>query len=246
MARQVVLAVHGFNVDRRSGRASLAEFMTLIAPSLGDALLIAVLWPGDSGVGFLSYSFEGPDADDSGHRLARRILDCVHPSARLCFAAHSMGCRVVMRCIQALLGMAAPQAIEQVCLMAAAIDRTCLTDPAARGFAGATRRTVRVSVLSSVNDQVLTFAYPVGDLLQGWLYAETDEPGLALGTRGPSFPRGFDVEAKPHVYHRPTPVGRNVDHGDYLPDGPAPSCKALAAAVFAAAAVAGVPDPPYP
>jgi Alpha/beta hydrolase of unknown function (DUF900) len=246
MARRVVIAVHGFNVDRPAGRTSLGEFMTPIAPSLGDALLIAVLWPGDSRVGFLSYSFEGTDADDSAHRLARRILDWLHPSARLCFAAHSMGCRVVMRCIQALVELGAAQTVEQVCLMAAAVDRTCLADPAVRGFAGATRRAVRVAVLSSVNDKVLTFAYPVGDLLQGWLYAETEEPGLALGTRGPSFARSFDPDAKARVYHKPTPADRGVDHGDYLPDGPHPSAKELAAAVFAAAAVAGLADPPYP
>jgi hypothetical protein len=245
MARRVVVVLHGFNVDRRDGWTSLTEFMTLVAPSLGDALLIAVLWPGDSGVGFLSYSFEGRDADDSAYRLAQRIGDWTHPSARLSFVAHSKGCRVVMRCIQALMAMRAPQTIDQVCLMAAAMDRTCLTDATVRGFAGATRRTVRVAVLSSVNDKVLSFAYPLGDLLQGWLYAETEEPGLALGMRGPSFPTDFDVSARTRVFHRPTPRDSGVDHGDYLPDGPNPSVKERSAATFAAAALAGLADPEY-
>lgn len=245
MGRRVVFVLHGFNVDRRAGRISLSEFMRLLGPSLGDALMIAVLWPGDSAAGFLSYSFEGPDADDSAHRLAQRILDWIHPSARLSLVGHSKGCRVVMRCIQALVSMTAPHVVEQVCLMAAAIDRTCLTEVAAKGFAGATRRTVRVVILSSVNDKVLTFAYPLGDLLQGWLYAETDEPGLALGTRGPAFLSGFDVEARARLCHEATPANQNVDHGDYLPDNPTPSQKELSAAAFAAAAVAGFAAPHY-
>src|SRR5215510_6681248 len=124
--RSVVFIAHGFNVDRDAGIAGLGAFMDLVAPSLGDSLLVSVLWPGDSMFGFLSYSFEGPSADDSGAVLAKRIQDWFDPTARLSFVAHSKGCRLVMRCIQDLLDNRTTHKTDQICLMAAAMDNTCL------------------------------------------------------------------------------------------------------------------------
>jgi hypothetical protein len=243
--RRVIVVVHGFNVDRSFGRATLGKFMELIAPGVGDAMQLAVLWPGDSRFGALAYAFEAPAADDSAAALSRRIQDWLDPTARLSFIAHSKGCRVVMKCIQDLRYRRVPHKIEQICLLAAAMDDDSLTNRTWYGFADATREAARVAVLSSVNDQVLNYAYPIGDLLQGWFYFASDEPGRALGYRGPIWRSGGDAEARTRLFHEATPANFGVGHGDYLPAAGVVSDKSQRTADFARAVVSNAPTPEY-
>lgn len=243
--RSVVVLVHGFNVDRDNGVRSLGGLMQLLAPALQGTLLIGVLWPGDSRARALSYSFEGNDADDTARRLAQWLATLICPTASLSFVAHSKGCRVVMRTIEHLAAAGQSRRIDQVCLLAAAIDRTSLTAPGPKAFAAVTLQATRVTVLSSVSDRVLRFAYPAGDLLQGWVYAETDEPGLALGFKGPRHRREADPAARARVHGEPIPEAAGVDHGDYLPGKPPASAKEERVAAFVAAALTGQPAPHF-
>lgn len=243
--RRVVFAVHGFNVNRDEGLASLGKFMQLLDPQMPDALQIAILWPGDSYFGPLSYPFEGTDADDTARNLANLIGAWIDPHAQLYFVGHSKGCRVIMRCIQSLRARRPAPAVAQVCLTAAAMDDTCLADRSRFGFADATSNAGRVAVLSSVNDKVLGLAYPLGDLLQGWLYAGTDEPGSALGLGGPKFPDRSDENARRHVRHEPTPRGAQVGHGDYLCSATGDATKHRQTASFVAAVFNNDPAPHF-
>jgi hypothetical protein len=245
MGRKVLFLVHGFNVSRGAGIVSLEGLMGLLAPAMPETLLVGCLWPGDSGVGAFSYPFEGPDADDTAARLAARIGDWIHPSAELAFVAHSKGCRVVLRTIDKLAQAKAPQRIAQACLMAGAVDRDCLAGPAAGSFVRATLACGRTVALSSVKDRVLMLAYPAGDLLQGWFYAETDEPGLALGYKGPTFPKDHDEQARLRVYHEAIPPAANIGHGDYLPHAVPPAAEAQRCASFSIAALTGRAEPRF-
>jgi len=134
--------------------------------------------------------------------------------------------------------------VQQVCLMAAAIDDDSLSIPRVyRAAAGAARR---VAVLASREDRVLKWAYPVGDLLQAFAFWR-DSPGLALGYHGP---RSHGADHVPvQVYAEQIPDSRKSDHGDYIP-GPSGTPAThlrnqVSAASFANAVLSGDTDPEY-
>ena len=243
--RQVMFLVHGYNVSRDAGRRALVAFIDRL-PCARDAVVFAVLWPGDHFTDFLSYSFEGDDADDSARELVKFIGDHLPRSARLCFASHSLGARVVMATIKGLATAGWRGAIDQVCLLAPAIDNDCLTDNDWRAYLAATRAAGRVAVLSSTRDNVLGCAYPAGDLLQAIFFSDTDGPGWALGYAGPT--RTPDATLAARVHHRAIPPDRGAGHGHYLP-GEQPDqvedANQRAAAAFADAVLRGDPAPDY-
>ena len=72
----------------------------------------------------------------------------------------------------------------------------------------------RLAVLSSDKDNVLKLAYPLGDLVQAFLFW-ADRAGAALGLRGPE-PAGI-LPVPANVQHVPIPSRRKARHGDYLP-----------------------------
>jgi len=94
-ARRIAFLVHGFNVSWESGRDSLRRLGAALQPSF-DGLVIAVTWPGDSGLGPLGYPWEGRDADDTGLALAKIIGEHVGDGAELSFVTHSLGARVAL------------------------------------------------------------------------------------------------------------------------------------------------------
>ncbi|MGH8245918.1 MAG: alpha/beta hydrolase, partial [Gammaproteobacteria bacterium] len=226
------------NVNRSEGRAKLSSLSASLASTVSGAR-VAVLWPGDHWVGPASYPLEGRDADDSAWELKKFITDNLRRGTRLRFAAHSLGCRVVMQVLKLIRG--GDYIIDQVCLMAAAIDNDSLA--ATAEYRPATENASRVAVLSSTQDTVLRYAYPMGDLLQAFLFSE-EEFRSALGLRGPR-PSSRPFEAIPlNVLHRAIPDGRKARHSDYLPDEP-PNANQQSAARFAAAILAGTLDVMY-
>lgn len=231
VAPRVSFLIHGFNVGLSRGRARLARLAAELEPTPAGAL-VAVLWPGDHFARGLSYAFEGRDADDSGDFLADWIARVV-PRGSLCFATHSLGARVALRAIERLAGAFS---IEQVCLMAAAIDDDALA-PGGR-HADAAARCRRIATLASRHDRVLRYAYPAGDLLAAFLSFWRDAPGLALGYRGP---RGAPANVVPCQI----PDARRARHGDYLPDAP-PRPNQRSAARYASQVLAGDGSPRYP
>jgi hypothetical protein len=239
---RVIFLVHGFNVSLRDGEQTLREFAALL-PSHRDVGLVVTLWPGDHWVGAASYPFEGRDADDTAFELARFIEDTLAPRTPISFVSHSLGGRVVLG---AMSRLSAEYPVEQVCVMAAAVDDFSLSE--ADDYRAAVERSERVGVLSSKKDKVLRFAYPAGDLLQSFLFFWREQSGLALGYHGPRSAR--DAPVPGNVLHEGIPESREVDHGDYLPADPPSDQEQLAkwrsAAIFADQVLAGREEPDYP
>ncbi|MEO1766324.1 alpha/beta fold hydrolase [Thiobacter aerophilum] len=209
--QRLLVLLHGYNVSRSEGRASLARYMDLLAAQgLSDPML-AVLWPGDGWAKALSYPFEGRDADDSAEVLWKWLSTHLKPGTRVAFAGHSLGCRVAMATARRL-ALAGTLRLDRIVLMAPAIDNDSLGQSGRFGYREGTLGAERVAVLASEQDWVLRFAYPLGDLTQTILFGE--RWGRALGLSGP-------VERDPEVLARLEPVPRadpayHVDHGDYL------------------------------
>ena len=210
LCSQVVLLVHGFNVNLANGTAELRALSANV-PALGaTTAAVAVLWPGDSIVGPLSYPFETNNADDSATALATYVDDNLPQKPRLSLVGHSLGCRVVMETARQLWIKGIP--VDQICLMAAAIDNDSL---AQTPYRPAAQFAARVGVLYSPADQVLEFAYPAGNLLSAFLHwtATTD---AALGYTGP---RGATGSVPKDVVAVAIAKNRGVEHGAYRPAG---------------------------
>jgi len=97
-----------------------------------------------------------------------------------------------------------------------------------------------LAVLASKKDKVLRFAYPVGDLLQAFVFFWKGEIGLALGYHGPKPIGKHSVPGQ--VHHVQIPDGRESDHGDYIP-GNSPNGEQLSAARFADEVLQGAITP---
>jgi hypothetical protein len=207
----IVFLVHGFNVNRADGANELTAFGRKL-DALSNGAAVAVLWPGDSSIGPLSYPFETNKADDSAVELAAFIAEALLHSARISFVAHSLGCRVVMETVRQLWIRDIP--VSQVCLMAAAIDNDSLAIAVeyqhAAQFAG------RTGVLFSPGDIVLKDAYPIGNLLSAFVHAASTTDA-ALGYSGPLAVASSQSAMPPTVQSCGIPLTDAVNHGDYLP-----------------------------
>lgn len=237
LATRVIVLVHGFNVSRASGQAQLGAFARSL-PGAADAAICAVTWPGDSWAGAAGYSFEGNDADDSAAAVARFIDRVLRPGTPLSFVSHSLGARVVFETIERLPPGRYP--VEQVCVMAPAIDDFSVSAPGI--YRDEVERASRVAVLASESDRVLKWAYPAGDLLQAFVFFWKDRTGAALGLHGPRPFEGLGVPARVKTEQIPRELG--VDHGDYLFAGE-PNDKQARAAAFANQVLAGAERPAY-
>lgn len=234
--RRLALLFHGYNVNRQQGCASLLRAVKMLQPAPSVAY-VAVLWPGDHWSGTVSYPIEGRDADDTAAALATYIGDVVARESELSFVSHSLGARVVLETLKRL---PTTYTIRQVCLMAGAVDDTCTADP--KDYRRAVSRTERVAVLASKQDRILRYAYPLGDLLQAFIFFQTDDFGLALGYHGPRRTRKHAIP--PQVYHEQIPDARGSDHGHYLPQN-SPTTNQTSAMHFARDVLRRAPSPRY-
>jgi len=237
LAPHVTFLVHGFNVSRPQGQETLARLATMLPSAAGDAV-VGVCWPGDSWANFASYPLEGNDADDTAVSLARFIDRVLLAGTPLSFVSHSLGARVVLGTVKKL-GSRYP--VSQVCTMAAAIDDDSLANP--RDYAAIMPRIGRLAVLASHKDRVLRFAYPIGDLIQAFVFFRKDRPGGALGFHG-ARPSG-NRPIPSNVLSVRVPDAPPVDHGDYFP-GDVPNAQQRRAAQFADRVLGGVHQPDYP
>ncbi|HWX78816.1 MAG TPA: alpha/beta hydrolase [Steroidobacteraceae bacterium] len=232
--RQVAFLVHGFNVNRSDGAAQLQNLAQLL-PAVGDGAVVAVLWPGDSMFGPLCYPFETNKADDSAVELAKFINDNLPQRPSVSLVAHSLGSRLVMQTVQQLKIMGVT--VNQVCLMAAAIDNDSLASTT--DYRPAAAYASRVAVLYSPCDDVLKYAYPAGNLLSAFLHW-TATAEAALGFTGPSTGSAPNGSVPGKVRATGIPAAEQVGHSDYIPNaaGP-PSDKQLAAARYANLVLSG-------
>lgn len=238
LEKSVVFLLHGYDVNFDKGKEKLSRFADSL-PSMKDAALVATLWPGDHWLGAFSYPFEWRDARDTAVQFARFIGDNLRRDVPLSFVTHSLGARVAMDTVRTICQIGFR--IEQICLMAPAVDDDSLSD--ARVYRRATNHSRRVSVLSSVEDEVLKLAYPVGDLLYTLFY-RGERWDQALGYHGPRLEPEFHQPVPENVYHVAIPSSRGADHGDYLPDE-IPNEEQKSAAFFANAALRGAQSPRY-
>ena len=177
--RDVLLGTHGFNVNRADGMSNLSHWNEWV--QLGaNGFFVGVLWPGDSRwLPVVDYPIEGNEAIRSGRLLAEYLDANFTVANSLSFASHSLGARIVLETIRNLSGTTP---VKTLTLMAAAIDDTALVNE----YADAASRVGKISVLASSRDDVLEFAFPVGNPVAGILTRGDPYWHGALGRFGPN------------------------------------------------------------
>jgi hypothetical protein len=200
--KDLLFAVHGFNVNQR---AAVSSFATLDAAlDLGESSeMIGVLWPGDWWIPVVNYPFEGEDAMDCGRRLAAFCTRHFSEARSISFLSHSLGARLVLEAALYL-----PRRVSLVCLTAGAINRDCLVAE----YAPAAANVDQICVLASHEDEVLRLAFPLGDPISNLLHDDHDFFEKALGYDGPSSAAAPLIRGSWQI-----PDGYEYDHGDYLP-----------------------------
>lgn len=199
--RDVVFAIHGFNVSMPQGACALGRLeVTLNLPA--SCQFVAVLWPGDFWLPVVNYPFEGSVAADCGGRLASYFNQRFSGAASVSFLTHSLGARVAL---EAAANLA--RKVRLICLTAGAVNYDCLTTEYARAFAN----TELISLLASRRDLVLKMAFPVGDPIADLLNFDHKPFEQALGYSGPPSPIGSTVPPWQ------IPDALDYNHGDYLP-----------------------------
>ena len=119
-AKNVIFAVHGFNVSLEHGARSLGQFERQLQLTPAD-VYFGVLWPGDYWIPAINYPFEGRDSMDCGRRLAACFTQRFNTAQSVSFVSHSLGARLVLEAVKSL-----DRRVRLVCLMAGAINRDCL------------------------------------------------------------------------------------------------------------------------
>jgi len=208
--RHVLLAIHGFNVDRAAGIACLSNWEKLLqlpAPSV----FVGLLWPGDSiWLHGLDYPEAPRVANETGRLIGPYLDSNFAGAASISFASHSLGARVLLATVSKM-----NRPVRRATIMAGAIDDDSLNTE----FQTAAARIAEISVLASNQDKVLSTAFPLGNFFGGILAAGHPWWRSALGKSGPSWPR-------PDNFKAPFEIPGNWDfgHGDYLQlDPPSPS-----------------------
>ncbi len=200
--RHVLLGIHGFNVDRASGIASLSNWEGLLQLPF-PSVFVGLLWPGDSVWAHgLDYPAEPRIANEAGALLAPFLDTGFSGAASLSFVSHSLGARVLLETASRI-----SLPVRRAIIMAGAIDDNCLDTE----FQAAAAAVGEISVLSSRKDEVLSVAFPLGNLVAGIIAEGHPWWRAALGHRGPSKPL-------PDNFEGPFQIPDNWDfgHGDYL------------------------------
>ncbi|THD77137.1 MAG: alpha/beta hydrolase [Phenylobacterium sp.] len=205
--RDVVLAIHGFNVPRPHGVGSLAALEAALALT-PNYRFFGVLWPGDFWIPVIDYPWEAAHAVTAGRYLATYLNQNFTNAASISFISHSLGGRVLLEAVQNL-----DRPAPQLCIAAGAADDDCMVVQ----YQGAKRNAGRICVLSSTEDMVLKLAYPAGDFISDVLLGDNDSPWeSALGLKGPK------PDAAPPIFEEPIPSGLGYGHGDYFPPSTPP------------------------
>ncbi len=213
--QDVFFATHGFEVNQAEGISHLTYWLQNL--QIGTAVPIGILWPGDCIVPIcVDYIWEGSEAIATGKLLATFLNEVLTGAASFSFASHSLGARVVL---QTIAGLDGPK-VRRVLLMAGAIDDDCLTNE----YAGTVTKSSGISILASLEDDVLGLAFPLGNPLQRFIDHSHPYFRTALGRSGPATPY---PSAPPLQSNWQIPQDLNYGHHDYLPGRPLPCGYAL-------------------
>lgn len=212
-ARELVVLVHGFNNHMGEAAQAYQGFRDRQYPWAGvmppalEPVLGDFFWPGDADwvglldkIDFLVYPTAVNTAPLAGQRLAKYLASLPN-LLNVDFVAHSLGCRVVLECMQAMLGMPARPNIRRVVLMAAAVPDYMVAPNGS--LAQAVAQAESVLVLHSTSDTVLHYAFPPGQTMAG---AGEGLLPTALGRRGP--PAGMPGDVLDFAI-------KGAGHGDY-------------------------------
>jgi len=206
--RDVLIATHGFNVDRADGIACLSNWGGLLQLP-PNAAFVGLLWPGDSiWAHGLDYPEEPKIANGAGELLAEFLDSQFAGVASLSFASHSLGARVILQTIQKL-----QMPVRRATVMAGAIDDNCLITE----FRDAVAKVAEFSLLSSLKDEVLSVDFPIGNFIAGIIAAGHPWWRAALGHCGPVNPRPSNVRVPFEI-----PDSWEFEHGNYLQIDSAP------------------------
>lgn len=201
--RHVLIAAHGFNVNRSDGIACLSNWNMLLQLPQPYSAFLGLLWPGDSVWAHgLDYPDEPRIANEAGALAAAFINANFQRAASISFASHSLGARVVLATISHL-----NLPVRRLVLMAPAIDDNCLTTE----FQAAAAKVGSVSVLASKKDDVLSAAFPLGNFFAGIIAAGHPWWRGALGRGGPVWPWPANFQAPFEI-----PDNWKFEHGNYL------------------------------
>jgi hypothetical protein len=207
--QHVLIATHGFNVNRADGIACLSNWEGLLQLPPGS-VFVGLLWPGDSVWAHgLDYPDEPKVADEAGALLGPFIDATFALAASVSFSSHSLGARVVLETVTNM-----QRAVRRVILMAGAVDDNCLTSE----FQTAVANVEQVSILSSKKDEVLSFCFPAGNFFAGIIAAGHPWWRGALGHGGPTNPLPANVLAPFAI-----PDNWDYQHSNYLEISPPPA-----------------------
>jgi hypothetical protein len=208
--RHVLIATHGFNVNRADGIAHLHNWESLLQLPQPNSAFVGLLWPGDSiWAHGLDYPDEPKVADAAGSLSATFIEAHFQEAASISFASHSLGARVVFATISHL-----SLPIRRVILMAPAIDDNCMT----KEFKDAAKGIAAITVLASKKDTVLSEIFPLGNIFAGIIDQGHPWWRAALGHCGPAHP--WPANFRPPFE---LPDTWKFGHGNYLQiDSPEP------------------------
>lgn len=200
--KDVLFAVHGFNVDRQEGIAALGNWEPAL--TLNGAVYVGVLWPGDSSwLHGLDYPIEGGEAVATAKMLAAFANKWLTGTLSLSFVSHSLGARVVLETVRLL-----QRRTRRVLMMAGAVNDDCLL----ADYAAAAAKIDAISVLASRQDEVLEIAFPAGNFLAGIFEQGVPYWHAALGREGPYPAAPSNLSAEWQI-----PDAWNFGHGSYLP-----------------------------
>lgn len=181
--RDVLLGTHGFNVNRADGIANLSHWSEWLRLGF-SGFFVGVLWPGDSRwVPFVDYVVEGDEAIKSGEMLAEYLAANFIGANTLSFASHSLGARTILETIRQIPDSFKSK-LKILIMMAGAIDDTCLSNE----YRDAAARMDKIAVLASGRDDVLKWAFPVGNPVAGIVTRGDPYWHGALGRYGPNPP----------------------------------------------------------
>jgi pimeloyl-ACP methyl ester carboxylesterase len=204
--KDVLIGTHGFNVNRQQGIDCLSNWESLLVPQPFSGAFVGVLWPGDSeSLHALSYPVEPRNATGAGNMIATFVDSYFGNAASISLVSHSLGARVVLQTISQMR-----RPVRRTILMAGAIGDDCLTGE----FAGVPAKVDKISVLASKEDEVLRWAFPIGDLAAEIVDHDHPRWESALGRFGPT---------EPPMHYQPAfeiPKGWNYGHGNYLQTQP--------------------------
>ena len=210
--RRVAILIHGYNntLDAaRRGYDAFGDHLIALGPAAGALLadIGGLYWPGDADLGsvsFISYPLELLPARESARKLAIFVRTLAGPGGtpmEIYFVCHSLGNRVVLEVLDLLAVEPAPLVqVAIVVLMAAAVPVE-MVGAGGRLLPGVTLPDKRL-VLYSRDDNVLHWAFPLGETLGGEGLFPT-----AIGRFG----------QPPGVWTARRELAGN-DHSDYWPD----------------------------